>query len=142
VVSEVREAMKPVPIQDELSRPFREAALQGRLLIQRCTSCGNGQFYPRRHCIHCFAPDPQWVEASGDARLHTFSVVRRTADRAFADDVPYVFAVVELAEGPRMTVNVVDTPLDELRCDMPMRIVFTRHADDIALPNATAVGAT
>jgi len=140
VASEVREATKPVPLEDDLSRPFREAALEGGLLIQRCRSCGSHQFYPRRHCVTCFARDPQWVEASGAARLHTFSVVRRTADRAFADDVPYVFAVVELAEGPRMTVNVVDTPLDELRCDMPMRIVFSRQADDLVLPNAAAAG--
>jgi len=50
--------------------------------------------------------------------------------------VPYVFAVVELAEGPHLTVNVVDTPVESLRCDMPVRIVFTDVGPDAAVPNA------
>ena len=68
--------------------------------------------------------------------LHTFSVVHRTADRAFAADVPYVFAVVELDEGPRLTVNVVDAALETLECDIPVRVVFTSIGDDTTVPNA------
>jgi uncharacterized OB-fold protein len=129
---------KPLPVLgDELSRTYWEAARERRLLIQRCPACGEHQFYPRGHCVHCFAAGPEWVEASGTGRLHTFSVVHRTADASFADDVPYVFGIVELDEGPRLTARVVDTPLDELACDMPVRIVFTPATDEITLPNVT-----
>ena len=69
-------------------------------------------------------------------QFRSFAVVHRTADQAFAGDVPYVFAVVELDEGPRLTVTVVDTPLDTLRCDMPVMIVFTEIAPDVTVPNA------
>jgi uncharacterized OB-fold protein len=132
---------KPLPILDDLSRVYWEAAREERLVIQRCPACGEHQLYPRGHCSHCFAPGPEWVEAKGTGRLHTFSVVHRTSDAAFADDVPYVFGIVELDEGPRLTVNVVDTPLDELECDMAVRIVFTRATDEISLPNATRMEA-
>ena len=128
---------KPLPILDDLSRVYWEAAREGRLLVQRCRACGEHQFYPRRHCVHCFAPEPEWVEAKGTGRLHTFSVVHRTATPGFAEEVPYVFGIVELDEGPRLTVNVVDTPLEELRCDLPVRVVFTRVTDELALPNVT-----
>ena len=47
-----------------------------------------------------------------------------------------VFAVVELSEGPHLTVNMVDTPAESLRCDMPVRIVFRDVGDDAAVPNA------
>ena len=129
---------KPVPVLDDLSRVYWDAAGEGRLLIQRCRACGEHQFYPRGHCVHCFGSDLEWVRASGTGRLHTFSVVYRTSDPTLAEDLPYVFAIVELDEGPRLTVNVVDTPPSELLCDMPVRVVFTRLSDEIALPNATA----
>ena len=126
---------KPLPVLDDLNRPYWEAAREGRLLLQHCTNCGLFQFFPRPYCLRCSSGDLAWKGASGNGRLHTFSVVQRTADAAFADDVPYVFAVVELEEGPHMTVNVVDTPLHELRPDMPVTIVFT-EAGDAVLPNA------
>ncbi len=132
------EYVKPLPVLgDDLSRAYWEAAREGRLLVQRCQACGEHQLYPRRHCVHCFAPEPEWVEAKGIGRLHTFSVVHRTATPGFAEEVPYVFGIVELDEGPRLTVNVVDTPLEELRCDLPVRVVFTRVTDELALPNVT-----
>ena len=125
---------KPLPVPDDLSRPYWEAARDGTLLLQRCTSCGTHQFYPRPFCLACSGSDLEWVEATGKGSLHTFAVVHRTADPAFADDVPYVFAVVKLSEGPHLTVNVVDTPAESLRCDMPVQIVFT-DIGDAAVPN-------
>ena len=128
--------VKPLPVLDDLSRPYWEAARKGTLLLQRCATCGRHQFYPRPFCLSCAGSDLEWVEATGTGTLHTFAVVHRTADPAFADDVPYVFAVVELSEGPRLTVNVVDTPSESLRCDMRVRIIFADVGDDAAIPNA------
>jgi uncharacterized OB-fold protein len=128
---------KPLPIlADELSRTYWQAAREGRLLLQRCRACGGHQFYPRGHCARCHAPErPEWVEAKGTGRLHTFSIVYRTAEAAFREEVPYVFAVVELDEGVRLTANIVDTPFEELCCDMPVRVVLTCATEEIALPN-------
>jgi uncharacterized OB-fold protein len=127
---------KPIPVFDDLSGPYWRAAREGRLLLQRCRGCGEHQFYPRPFCMACRGSELEWIEATGRGRLHTFSVVHRTADRAFAGEVPYVFAVVELDEGPRLTVNVVDTPLEALRCDMPVQMAFTEIDAEITVPNA------
>jgi uncharacterized OB-fold protein len=113
----VTEPRRPLPILDARSRVFFEAAVEGRLLIQRCRSCSSYQFYPRAHCTRCFATDPEWVEASGRGTLHTFSIVRRTPNPEFSADCPYVFAIVDLEEGVRLTANLVDVeePRDSLR---------------------------
>ena len=132
-------ATKPVPTVDELNRPFWEGAREGRLMLQRCAGCGHHQFYPRPFCLACASDQLEWVQASGDGHLVTFTVVHRTADAAFADEVPYVFGVVELGEGPRLTVDVVGTPVDSLRCDMPATIVFTEIAPGSIVPNARGV---
>src|SRR5207302_7168705 len=103
---------KAVPVVDDLTRPYWEAAGEGRLLLQRCADCGAHQFYPRPFCLACGGRRLEWVESSGRGRLYSFSVVHRTADPAFAQDVPYVFGVVELEEGPRITVDLVETPAE------------------------------
>ncbi len=47
-------------------------------------------------------------------------------------------AEVESALAPGMVaLKTVDTPLDALACDMPVRVVFT-PAGDAVLPNVTA----
>ena len=57
----------------------------------------------------------EWVQVSGRARLHSFTVVQQPANAAFRDDVPYVYAVVQLDEGPRLVSNIVQCDIDTLR---------------------------
>jgi uncharacterized protein len=125
---------KPLPATDALTAPYWKAAAEGRLLIQRCASCGHRQFYPRAHCTACGTFDPAWEEASGRGVVHTFSVIHRNGSPGFAEEVPYVFAIVELEEGPRMTANVVGVDPDEVVVDMPVRVTFTPVSDEIAIP--------
>jgi uncharacterized OB-fold protein len=135
------ESAKPLPILDGLSRQWFEAAAEGRLLIQRCTACGRFQFYPRVHCVHCFAADPEWHEASGKGTLHTFRVIYQSANPEFAEDCPYVLAIVDLEEGVRMTSRVVDVAEEDIACDMPLRVTFG-ETDGVALPLFTAAEAS
>ena len=66
-------------------------------------------FTPRAHCPFCFSDNTGWQQASGDATIYTYSVMRRGAP------VPYAIAYVTLAEGPTMMTNIVDCDLDGIR---------------------------
>lgn len=103
---------------------FFSAAREGKLMIQRCPSCGEHQFYPRTICSRCGSPDVEWVEASGRGSVHTFTVIHQNRMPGWADELPYVVAIVELEEGPRMTSNVVDCDPGDVRIDMPVEVVF------------------
>ena len=81
-------------------------------------------FYPRSECPRCLSTNLEWVKVSGRARLHSFTVVQQPANAAFRDDVPYVYAVVQLDEGPRLVSNIVQCDIDTLRVDMPLEAVF------------------
>jgi uncharacterized OB-fold protein len=122
------------PQADQFSERYWSAARDGTLLIQRCRSCGRYQFYPRAHCAHCFAPDPEWTQASGRGRLHTYAIIHRTPNAEFAADCPYVLAIIELDEGPRITARIVGETGD-LACDQPVRAVFTPAGEAGVLPN-------
>ena len=67
--------------------------------------------------------------------MHTFTVARRPTHPAFAADVPYVVAIVELAEGPRVTGNVVGCDVDAVRVGMPLQVDWDEPGEDgIRLP--------
>ncbi|CAL9558042.1 hypothetical protein SUDANB1_04573 [Streptomyces sp. enrichment culture] len=96
-----------LPEPDAFTRTYWDAAAGGSLLIRRCGACGRAHHYPREFCPHCWSEDVTWETASGRATLYTWSVVHRNDLPPFADRVPYVAAVVELAEGPRMMTEIV-----------------------------------
>lgn len=124
---------RPQPVLDNVSRPFWEATKRGELLYQECPSCGNRQFYPRASCTKCMT-EPEWRVASGAGTIHTFTVVRQNFAPPFKDWVPYVVAVVDLDEGPRVQANVVGAPVDDVHIGQRVEIAFADISDEAALP--------
>ncbi|MFF5925949.1 Zn-ribbon domain-containing OB-fold protein [Streptomyces hydrogenans] len=134
--------MTATPGIDAFTRPYWDAAAEGRLLLRRCRACARPHHYPREFCPHCWSEDVDWEPASGRATLYTWSVVHRNDLPPFGERVPYVAAVVDLAEGPRMMTQVVDVPEDDLRAGMALEVVFRTGDDGVAVPVFTAPGRT
>ncbi|MFF7561844.1 Zn-ribbon domain-containing OB-fold protein [Streptomyces pseudovenezuelae] len=112
------------PETDAFTRTYWDAAAAGRLLLRRCASCARTHHYPREFCPHCWSESVAWEPASGRATLYTWSVVHRNDLPPFKDRTPYVAAVVDLAEGPRMMTEIVDCPHGELRAGADLVAVF------------------
>lgn len=111
-----------------------EAAKQERLLVRHCLDCGEYSYYPRPFCPKCWSERVEWHQASGDATLYTWSVIYSNDMPPFKDRVPYVAAVVDLAEGPRMMTNIIDTPFEDLRVGMALSVRFMPISDDFTIP--------
>ena len=126
--------MAVVPGMTELTAPYWEAAREGRLVVQECRSCRRVWHPPLPRCPHCRAADPGWREASGDGTVYTYTVVRHPTHYAFAAQIPYVLAIVELAEGPRLVTAITGAAPDEVRVGQPVRAVFREVADGVTLP--------
>jgi uncharacterized protein len=122
-------AKKPVPVPSVESRPYWEALKQHRLVMPRCASCGRFWFPPSLLSPQCNARDFAWAEISGRGKVFTYVVFHRVYNPGFADEVPYVVALIELAEGPRMISNVIGIPPDKVQCEMPVRVVFEDRED-------------
>lgn len=118
---------------------FWEGAREGRLIIQRCDDCDHAYFPPRPFCPSCGSRSVSDEVASGQATLYSY-VINQRPPPAF--EGPVAVAVVELAEGPRMMTNIVDTPQteDALVLDMALEVVFERQTDEITLPLFRPVG--
>ena len=75
-----------------------------------------------------------WEQAAGTGTVYTFSVVYRNDLPPFNERVPYVAAVVELDEGPRMMTNVVDCDVDDVTVGMPVEVTFRAIDDTVTVP--------
>ena len=125
---------RPLPVPDEVTEPYWAAAREGRLTAPRCTSCGALFFPPRPRCPTCLADEVAWETLSGRGVVHTFTVVRQAPHPAFADDVPYVIAVIEADEGIHLMSNVVGCHPDDVRVGAPVEVVFDAVTPEVTLP--------
>ena len=123
-----------LPAPDPETQPFWDAARAGTLLIRRCGDCGRFHFYPRPFCPFCWSERVEWEQASGRATLYTWSVVHQNDLPPFGERVPYVAAIVDLEEGPRMMTNVVDCEFDALAVGMALEVTFREETDEITVP--------
>jgi len=126
---------RPLPDATPETREFWEGAKRHELRIQRCNACGRAYFYPRPFCPHCSSKDVEWFTASGKGKLHTYIINHRPA-YGFQDAVPYVIAIVELDEGPRMMTNIVgvEPAPENLPIDMPVEVSWQQESDEVTLP--------
>lgn len=123
-----------LPTPDAETQPYWDAARERRLLVKRCRACGRAHFYPRPFCPHCWSDEVDWEEASGRATLYTYSIVRRNDLPPFGERVPYVAAIVDLEEGPRMMTNVEGCDEADLSVGMPLVVDFREETDEFSIP--------
>jgi hypothetical protein len=123
----------PTPLVTTDTEEFWAATAEGRLLLRRCNACGEAMWYPRPICPSCHSMDTSWEEASGIGKIYSFTIIRRPGG-AFAGSDPYVFAYVELAEGPRMLTNIVDCDPMSVEVDQEVEVVFHKTEEAMALP--------
>jgi uncharacterized OB-fold protein len=123
-----------LPTPDLETQPFWDGCRAGRFLIRHCESCGVDHFYPRPFCPKCWSDAVVWKDAAGTGTLYTYSIVRQNDLPPFPDRVPYVVAIVELDEGPRVMTNVEGCEFDALAIGMRLHVDFKDIADDVSIP--------
>jgi len=77
--------------------------------------------------------------ASGKGKIYTFTVYHQAFHKSFANDLPYVTAIVELDEGPRLLSNIVGCSPEEIRCDMPVEVIWQDINEEFTLPKFKVV---
>lgn len=97
----------PLPLEDAVTAPWWAATRERRLLVQRCGTCGRAQHYPRPLCTTCHGEALVFTQASGRGTVHSATSVTRPPHPDLA--APYVIALVDLAEGPRLLTRLVPT---------------------------------
>lgn len=125
---------KPMPVPTEDSKPYWEGCKRHELLIQRCQDCGHYRFPPSVLCPKCMSTNVQWARVSGQGKVYSWTIFHYLYHPAFAKDIPYNVAIVELEEGPRIHSNIVECRNEDIYIGMPVEVVFEDVSEEIALP--------
>jgi len=122
-----------VPAVTPLTAPFWQAAREHRLVVQSCGACGGLQHPPAPLCRSCHGSQLGFRQVSGQGTLYSFTVVHHSVHPATAGEVPYVLALVELVEGPRLVANLRDCAVEDLVVGLGLEAVFEDLTEEVGL---------
>ncbi|PKK86024.1 MAG: transcriptional regulator [Thermoplasmata archaeon HGW-Thermoplasmata-1] len=111
---------------------WREIPQRYNLLASRCGVCGDVDFPPRVMCQKCRRESigrMERVGLSGRGNIVTYSILH-TGMPAFSDQKPYVIAIIETEEGPRLTAQIVDCRHDDVKIGANVKSVFRKVNED------------
>jgi uncharacterized OB-fold protein len=130
----------PLPLRTLDAAPFWAGCRDRELLVQRCADCATFQFYPRAVCASCGSDRVQFLPVSGRGAVFAFTVCHRPLAPRFTGRTPYVVALVDLDEGPRMMTNIVGCPDTDVHIGMAVQVRFEQLNDDVSLPVFAPIG--
>ena len=133
---------RPLPLADEVSAPFWQAARQGRLEIQRCSFCRHWIHAPALACPQCGSEDLVFEPVSGRGTLYSWTVLHHSPGPGFAGMLPLIVGIVELAEQPHLLLcaNILEAEPGDLRLGLPLKVCFEWLDAAHAVPQFVPVG--
>jgi uncharacterized OB-fold protein/acyl dehydratase len=123
---------RPRPALTEDIAFFFEGAKEGKLLIQRCASCGKLRHPPLPACPHCRSFDWDTVESTGRGTVFSFVVTHYPQVPGF--DYPLPIAVVELEEGTRIVAGLTGIDVGAIEIGMAVEVELVAVDEDLTLP--------
>ena len=129
---------RPVPIPDERSQPYWDAAADHVLAVARCSVCDAYSIPPDVVCQHCHStePDFSFVPVSGRGVVRSWTVMHQSFVPGFDDLIPFVLVDVELEEQRdlRTIGRLLDGPDAPLRIGAPVVVAFEDLAPGVSVP--------
>jgi uncharacterized protein len=121
------------PVITDTNKPFYDAIAEGRLAANKCSECGHTFLPAANHCPNCLSDQVNWATLSGEGTVYSWVEYHRAYHEAFKDKIPYVVAIVQLKEGPRMISNIIDYNSEALKVGIPIQAVFTTGLGDVPI---------
>ncbi len=125
---------KPLPNINGDNKEFWAGCKEHELRFQKCNTCGYVRWPASIICPICYSKEMKWIVAGGMGKVYTFVIYHVAYHPGFENEVPYVVAVVELEEGPRLLTNIVCCRPDEVKQEMPVEVIWEDITEAFSLP--------
>ena len=129
---------RPVPVPDERSQGYWDAAADHVLAVARCSVCGKFSIPPDVVCQHCHSTEPDFtfVPVSGRGVVRSWTVMHQSFVPGFDDLVPFVLVDVELEEQAELRTigRLLDGPDAPLAIGAPVVVAFEDVAPGTSVP--------
>jgi uncharacterized OB-fold protein len=135
-MSDWSKVTRPIPVPNQWTQPFWDAAKRGELALQRCQQCGHFQHPPYATCVSCISTDLAFESVRGQGSIYAYTIMYHSGDKRFAAAVPYASIIVELDDAPGafLAGNLLDTPYTTAKVGRRVEVVFQPLNDEITLP--------
>ncbi len=133
-MSEPKRPFRVLPQLTPENEHYWKGGARGELYFLRCAACRSYVHPPSPVCPDCLSSELAPAAVSGRAKLLTWTVNHHPWISGF--EPPYVIAIVEIEEQPglRITTNLVNATPEELRKNLPVRVLFEERDDGIFVP--------
>jgi uncharacterized OB-fold protein len=123
-----------IPKPDELDLDLYQAIVnQGKICMQRCSSCSMHTHPPRYYCPSCSSPLFTFAPVSGLGIVYSYTVSHMSVEPAWQPLVPFLTLVVELQEGPRIVATARNIDLRFVNIGLPVRVITEAKGTDFAI---------
>lgn len=112
----------------DIPRNWRLREQRYRLQASRCLDCESLYFPPRQICSKCRGTSLEPHHLSGRGSIYSFTTVYQ-APEGFEQNVPYVVALIDLDEGPRITAQLTDVDPERVEIGMPVEMVIRKWSE-------------
>lgn len=127
---------KPLPEITDLTKPFWQGALDGKLCMQECAQCNTVNFVPRGWCIECGSRDLKWKEQKPYGVVYSYTVAEIVTMNlpGWEKELPVISCLIDIEDGARMYGQLVSCDPEEVKVGMRVRAKFVSISDDIGIP--------
>jgi len=124
---------KPLPDPTPTTQPFWDSLREHKLRLQRSKKTGNYIYYPRNVSPYGPKDELEWTDCSGKGSLYSFTIARRPTGPQWSEDGAYIIAIIELAEGPHLTANLLNCSPEDVKIGMAVRATFQDVTPEVTL---------
>ncbi|MBE2275100.1 MAG: OB-fold domain-containing protein [Rhodobacteraceae bacterium] len=126
----------PKPEITDQTRPFWEAAREGRLVMQKCAACGTVNFPPKPWCIDCGCRDLPWTTVGPGGTVYSWTISRSVAMNwpGWTGQLPVVMALVDVDGGARTYAQVIDCAPEDIRTGLRLVVTMVPVGEDVFIP--------
>ncbi len=96
---------------------------EGKILGNRCDSCGTVYVPPRKNCGRCFVDTAEWVELSDQGIVKAHTIVRFSYPLQPVEP-PFAYAMIQLDGADVSLVHLIRKDLDKLKNGVRVRARF------------------
>jgi uncharacterized OB-fold protein len=115
-----------------VARFWREIPQRYNIKGNKCGSCNEIFFPPREACPFCRRKSMgkmSELTLSGKGKIVTYTIIHESPEN-FKEQVPYPIAIIKLNEGPRVTAQIVDCDISDVKIGMKVESTFRRIQED------------
>ncbi len=119
-------------VDGAVPRFWREIPQRYNLISNQCGVCKKVYFPPRESCPYCRRKSMGNMiqkKLIGKGTIITYTIIYIAPDQ-FIGQVPYLIAIIQLDEGPKVTAQIVDCKLDDLKIGMRVQTTFRKIHED------------